>query len=222
MRTPDPHQRLAIVGRTGSGKTVAAVWHLSNANFHQMPWVVYDFKRDSLLAELTSFKGVYEIGVEEVPSRPGIYLVHPLPNEDTLVEAQMWGLWAKQDVGVFIDEGYLVSNDAYRALLTQGRSLRIPIITLAQRPVWLDRFVFSEADFFQIFALNHIGDRRKVMEYVESADLSERLPEYHSYYYDVGRDETVVMKPVPTGGAILEVFDRRLEAMRGKGFRLFV
>lgn len=208
------------MGRTGSGKTVAAVWHLSHANFTEMPWIVYDFKRDNLLGEIGELEGTEHIGTDTVPSRPGIYFVHPHPDDTALVQNQMAGIWAQENIGVMIDEGYMVSTAPnkqswFRSLLTQGRSKHIPMIILSQRPVWMDRFVFSEADFYQVFALNHSGDRKKIMEYIPS-DISRPLPEFHSYYHDVGKSVTNVMKPVPTSEDILGVFESRLTEMRAK------
>jgi hypothetical protein len=226
MRFPDDTQRISIVGRTGSGKTVAAVYHLSMADFDVMPWIVYDFKRDKLLSEIGELEGTEHIDTNFVPKRPGIYFVHPHPDDADLVQSQMWKIWAQENTGVYVDEGYMVcgptnSNSAFRSLLTQGRSKHIPLIVLSQRPVWLDRFVFSESDFYQLFALNHSGDRKKMMEYIP-ADLSRPLPEYHSYYHDVATAETVVLKPVPTSDQILDVFDRRLTAMRKRNRRVMV
>lgn len=191
-----------------------------------MPWVVYDFKRDQLLAKIGAMKGTQHIDTTEIPSKPGIYFVHPHPDDVEAVNKQLAGIWEQQDTGVFVDEGYMVSQGSnsrswLRALLTQGRSMHIPMIILSQRPVWMDRFVFSESDFYQVFALNHSGDRKKIMEYIP-ADLDERLPDYHSYYYDVARDETVVLRPVEPEETILSRFDERLEAMRAKSRRVFI
>ena len=66
-----------------------------------------------------------------------------------------------------------------------------------------------------------MGDRKKMMEYVP-ADLSRPLPEYHSYYHDVSLAETVVMKPVPTSKAILNVFETRLDSMRARKRRVII
>lgn len=231
MRLPDDTQRISIVGRTGSGKTVAAVWHLSNAAFDSMPYIVYDFKRDPLLAKIAAIGyelqiGAYHIGLEDMPTRPGIHFVHPHPDDILPVRHQMMRIWEQENTGVFVDEGYMVCgptnpNPAFRSLLTQGRSKHIPMIILSQRPVWLDRFAFSESDFYQVFALNHSGDRKKINEYIP-ADLSKPLPRFHSYYHDVGNSETVVMKPVPTDEDILSVFAARFELMRPKRHRKII
>jgi hypothetical protein len=218
MRLPDDTNRISILGTTGSGKTVAGIWHLSHADFITKPWIIYDFKRDPLLAEIEQLEGSTEITTNDLPTEPGLYFVHPHPDDTDAVQNQLRGVWERRNIGIYIDEGYMVSTAPnkrswFRTLLTQGRSLHIPIITLAQRPSWIDRFVFSESEFFQVFRLNHSGDRKKVMEYVP-ADLSAPLPEYHSYYHDVGANKTFIVKPVPTGDAIVSVFAERLEKMR--------
>lgn len=217
MRLPTDRQRITIVGRTGSGKTQAAAWHLSLRRFDQMPWIVYDYKIDPLLNEIA---GVEHIDTETIPSKPGIYLVHPHPDDLIQVASQMTHIWERENIGVYVDEGYMVCppgkpNSAFRLILTQGRTKHIPMIVLSQRPVWLDRFVFSECEFFQIFALTDSRDRGTIGSYVP-ANLDERLPDYHSYYYDVAKDEMVVLKPVPEKSTILDSFARRFENMREK------
>jgi hypothetical protein len=213
MRYPNDRQRHSIVGATGSGKTHAALWHLSRRSFHQKPWIIYDFKFDDLINDID---GVEEISVtDRIPDQPGLYIVHPKPHEEEQVEQQMWAIWERGNTGVYIDEGYMVglNNRAFRALLTQGRSKHIPIIVLSQRPVWMDRFVFSESEFFQIFRLQHRKDQQNVEQFVP-ANLSHRLPEYHSYYYDVGEDKLVILKPVPNRDVIFKTFRDRLARIK--------
>jgi hypothetical protein len=195
-----------IVGATGSGKTQAALWHLSFRDFETKPWVIYDYKRDP---SIESIPGAQELPTDEVPVDPGVFVTHPLPDED--IEPQMWELWNRGHAGVMVDEGYMVgrNNRAFRALLTQGRSRHVPMIVLSQRPVWMDRFVFSEAEYHQIFRLQHRKDREAVEQFVP-ADLEKRLPEYHSYYYDVGQNHVYVVRPVPSLQHIHETFRQRL------------
>lgn len=211
MRLPNDTQRILILGRTGSGKTIAAKWHLSHRRYDLMPWVIYDFKTDPSLASIPYAR---ELSLDEIPSGPGVFITHPAPGTEAAVELQMWEIWKRGGIGVYVDEGYMVgpNNKAFRALLTQGRSKRIPMIYLTQRPVWLDRFAVSEADYYQIFALNHVKDRRTISEFVPAgrANLDARLPEYHSWYYDVGADRVSILTPVPEDRIIDATFERRL------------
>lgn len=213
MNFPNDTQRLAIVGATGSGKTHAAMWHFSKRDFDIKPWIVYDFKYDELI---NGIEGATHIKVDApIPRDPGIYIVHPHPGETDLVDQQMWAIWEHENVGVYIDEGYMLGQNSkgFRALLTQGRSKHIPMIVLSQRPVWMDRFVFSESEFFQVFRLQHKKDLANVQQFIPY-DLSRRLPEYHSYYYDVPANKMVILKSVPDRDAILDTFDMKLEKIR--------
>lgn len=205
---PTDKQRISIVGRTGSGKTVAAMHHLSQRQFDVRPWVIYNFKHDE---NLDAIPGVKLIELDDLPVKPGLYMAHPGPYDSEALEAHMMAIWAAGNMGLYVDEGYMVDRNsrAFSLLQTQGRSKHIPMITLSQRPVWLNRFVFSESDFFQIFQLQHKKDRDKIGEYVP-ANIEERLPAYHSYYYDVAEDKLDVWSPVPSIDKIHAVFDRRL------------
>jgi hypothetical protein len=213
LRFPGDQERISIIGATGSGKTHAALWHLSKRNYDIKPWIIYDFKYDDLIG---SIEGTQEITLAgPIPERPGIYVVHPGPGDEENVEAHMWQIWNHENIGVYIDEGYMVGNNnkAFRALLTQGRSKHIPMITLSQRPVWMDRFVFSESEFFQVFRLQHQGDIKKIGEYIPH-DITRRLPLRNSYYYDATEDKLVILGQVPDRENLLSTFDSKLRKLK--------
>src|SRR6202012_1646569 len=204
IRLPNDTSRTSIIGRTGSGKTFAGVWHLSQQNFDVMPWIVLDFKGDPLMAQFTAHEGASTITLDDpVPQYPGLYIMRVLPNQKVALNNWLWEVWDTGYCGIYVDEGYMLNDsDAFDAILTQGRSKHIPVIILSQRPVWLNRFVFSESNFFQVFHLNDRRVRRTVRAFVP-ANLDVRLEEYNSYYYDVGRDKLVTFQPVPAEGDIL-------------------
>lgn len=204
------------MGRTGSGKTQAAMWHLSMANFDRMPYVILDFKTDDSINNIEH--ATHLDGYNDVPKSPGIYVLHPLPSETEQVEQYLYKLWAKERVGIYCDEGYMLQdNEAFIACLTQGRSKQIPMIVLTQRPAWISRFVFSEADFYQVFALNDSRDRKTIASFVPGNFKDKvKLPNYHSYYYDVAEDNLRVLGPVPEMNEIHEKIESRLDKKRRK------
>jgi len=208
FRLPRADHRLAVVGRNGSGKTQAAAWFLSHAKFDRQPWVIFDYKVDELLNNIPRIE---EIRVHSrIPKTPGLYIVHPLPMQEADTEEMLWRIWQRENTGVYIDEAHMLPDKgAFRSILTQGRSKRIPMITLAQRPAWINRFNFSEANFYLVFHLNDRRDHKTIEQFVP-VDLSQPLPQYHSWWHDVDKYHTMLLKPVPDRDTILNRFNDRM------------
>lgn len=216
FRLPDNSQHIAIIGRNGTGKTIAALWHLSKRPFDERPELIVDFKRDEHIAAIDAV----EIPVGDVPEKPGIYVVRPNVSEPGFLYDTLAKAYNQENIGIYIDEGFILSQDKrvegmFENILTQGRSKKIPLIVLVQRPVWVSRFVFSEASFFQLF---HLQDKRDVitLQAVLPTGAFVRLPDFHSSYYDVGRDQLDFLSPVPQESEILSSINDRLKAMRRK------
>jgi hypothetical protein len=207
LRLPGPADHHAIVGRNGSGKTVHAAWQLSLRDYDRRPWYVINSKSDDLL---NAIPGMIPCKLGDLPKKPGLYMFEPLPEtDDEAVSAMLWEIFRRGDCGVYGDEGYsLPQNDgSLKAILTQGRTRKISAIILAQRPVWLNRFVWSEANFIQAFDLSQEDDV-KLMAKMLRVNVGD-LPPFHSYYHDVKAKKTVILKPSPGEQEILETFDRR-------------
>lgn len=214
VRLPNNQQQTMIVGRNGTGKTTAGIWLLSTMISPQVldksAWVLFNTKREELINEIAKIPGVHTIGMNETPGKKGMYVINATPDEMSgdAMEVFLSRIHARGNTGLFFDEGYCCDprSKMLRNIYTQGRSLRIPTITLSQRPSWLCRFAFSEATFFQIFALNDADDKKDVKRFAP-LDMDLRLPDYHSWWYDVGRNSVNEFSPVPPGDVILEKFD---------------
>lgn len=209
FRMPDDTSRTTVIGKTGSGKTQASIWHLGQRSITTRPWVLLDFKRDELIADLPKLE---EIGLnDKAPRHPGLYVVRPNPDQHEAVDEFLWRIWARENTGLYLDEGYMVPtrSAALQALLTQGRSKHIPMIICTQRPVWLTRFAFSEADYLQLFKVTDSRDLATVKSFMP-LPVEKRLPTYHSWWWDNGREYKSILKPVPDRDTILTVYHKRL------------
>ena len=214
---PNNSQRLLEIGRTGSGKTTASLYILAMKNWEKTPWVIFDTKGDPDIAKLGRMDGTKIIKLNDKIGANGLYIVRPLPNESDESDEFLWNIWQRGNVGVYFDEGYMLDrSEALNAILTQGRTKRIPVILCSQRPAWLTRFAFSESDFFQVFNLTDMEDRKRVQQFIpkRQADLEERLPPYHSLWYDVKQDQVTRLAPTPPSEAILGTFRERLMPRR--------
>jgi hypothetical protein len=208
-RLPNDQQRIVIVGRTGSGKTVAGLWHLSQQNFTEQPWIIIDFKFDE---NINAIKYAHQIDMGFIPKKPGIYIVHPHPTQKEEIEDYLLKIWQTENIGIYIDEAFMMGmyNKSLAACLTQGRSKHIPMIVLSQRPSWISPFAFSEADFFQVFQLNSSDDRKSIGKFLPKIAAS-RLPDFYSHYYDVGYDRLDVFTPVPDASQTILIIEKRLQ-----------
>lgn len=207
---PTRRQRIAIIGSNGTGKTQAAFWFLSEAAYTEQPYIIVDYKRDELI---NSVDRIREIEIGELPKHPGIYIVHPRPViDDTAMENFLHSVWERENVGLYFDEGYMVPQKAaFPAILTQGRAKNIPAIVLSQRPAWISRFVFSEANHYALFHLSDADDRKTMRRFLPaSVDLTSPLPKFHFWYYTVGERDALRMLPVPGADDIRARIDERL------------
>lgn len=210
FRLPNSTQRLAVVGSTGSGKTVKGLEIFSYSDYDVRPHVIIDYKKDDLIEELP-----YELWPlnGKAPTKPGLYVVRPLLDvHDEAVELLLIDIWRKGHIGLFIDEGYMIPrmSRGMKAIYTQGRSKHVSLILLSQRPSWCNPFMFSESDFLSVFRLNKPGDRDTLQDSI-SFSIKNRLPQYHSYWYDVGRDKGFILEPAAGRDEIIDTFDRRLK-----------
>lgn len=218
FKEPTTSQRVFITGKTGSGKTVFANWLLSRAPWHIQPYTIIDFKHDKFFWKID---GLREIDFKTVPSKPGLYIMHPMHNEHSQLDEWFMKIWASTKQGVYIDEGYMLpsyrSFYGFRTLLTQGRSLDIPLITLTQRPVHLDPFIISESDYFAVFHMNADKDKKLVGAFLpDEIDIEKRLPNFQSYWYDVAQNFGAVLTPAPKPEDIASRIQDRLDRLRGK------
>jgi DNA helicase HerA-like ATPase len=210
---PSPDQRVLILGSTGSGKTTFGAWLLSKAPFDRMPYVVIDYKLDDLLGAIERIR---PLSLDELPKEAGLYHLKPNPIiDDDAVEDWLLRVHATRNIGLYVDEGLRMpakKTGAFETILTQGRSLTIPAITLSQRPVDLTRYAFSEANHVIVFRLTDQRDRKKVAEYVP-IDPDYKLKKYHSLWYNVGEHSQYSVRPAPNAETILGTIDQRMAVL---------
>jgi hypothetical protein len=211
FRFPTDTEHVAIFGRNGSGKTQFACWLLSERSFDRMPWIVLNFKGDDLIEEIA---GARPMAVTDaIPSKPGIYVCSALVT-DKEDQEKLDGLfqrcWAKENVGIYVDEGYMASGlKWFRACMSQGRSKHVPLIILSQRPVWMDRFVWSEASLFVAFDLN-LQDDKDTADRMIPGYRKVTLPAFHSVFHDVKANQSAILTPAPDRETILQRFRSRM------------
>lgn len=223
FRLPATGEHLAIMGRTGSGKTQFGAWSISKKNLKRTRTIIVDYKGDDILNGIMKAR---DIGYT-IPSHNGLYILHPRPDERDEMNAWLGKVWANEDIDLYFDEGYMLpdssEHDWFGNILVQGRSKGISITTLSQRPVSINRRVFSEASHVVVFHLNDKRDMKTVGEFTPPNFMEwipaefgavPRLPSYHARWYNIKDDASFVLQPVPSGDEIIAAIDAQLETKR--------
>lgn len=197
---PGAEDRTVIIGSTGDGKTVLAAWLLSKQRFDKRAWVWLDFKDEELIDAVGS-PPVRKLQLGQMPGKRGLYRMRVRPGDEAALEAWLWKIWARGNVGILCDElSLLPQKDAWKAILRQGRSKRIPIIGCTQRPVDCDRENFSEAQYRVLFGIGDERDLPIIKGLFGGLDVrrAHSLPAYWCFWYDRKRKELLTLRPVPS------------------------
>lgn len=175
-------ERVAIIGRTGSGKT-----YLAEALTRSLTrFIVID--PNGLLANRFQPHIDFDDGFKflEQGREARLYVSRDRPQDyEQVLDAIYKRL---KNVVVYIDEAYGVvppgtrAPDALWALYTRGRSRGLGVWASTQRPRFIPRFMLSEAEWFFVFALNLTDDREYLARIVHPAVIRP-VRDVHGFYY---------------------------------------
>jgi hypothetical protein len=219
---PRDDEHTTVVGRNGTGKTLLGAFLVARRDLANTTQLVVDYKGEEVFAGISKAR---TIDFNTVPDEPGLFILKSRPDLVAQTERWLWRVWEHEHVGLFIDEGYMLPNPpqggAFQGILTQGRSKRIPVITLTQRPVRVSTFAFSEASHVAVFDLNAKRDRQTVedrtgegfMSWLPS-EFSGGLPKWHSRWYGVKTNSRYIIRPVPEPRKIIAMIDDQLTPLR--------
>ena len=194
--------RIALFGRAGSGKTTWARWYLARSPLRS---IVIDSKHDPGFDRwLPSDRLLKMDEIESGWTTRRCVVVRPSPHqsEAAILDSYLLDIHdAFENVLVHIDEGYQVATGAtagpgLTGLMTRGRVRGQSVIVGSQRPAWLPRFVFSEANAFCTMALTLAPDRERVFEFTGKPAVLDRLPDREWLWYDVASDRLTRFRAV--------------------------
>lgn len=202
FRLPGASDRLTVIGGTGTGKTTFAAWVLSKQRFDVRPWVCLDFKNEELW-DLIGDPPMRDLALGKMPGKRGLCRLHVRPGDEDKLEDWLWKVWAHENIGLFCDEVSLIpKQNAFKAILRQGRSKRIPVISCTQRPVDCDREIFTESQFVSVFRLDDVRDYKIIQGFTRNAPIDRPLKDHWSYWYDKKAFAMSILRPSPPPDSI--------------------
>lgn len=197
FQLPGASHRTAVLGATGTGKTILGGWLLSKQNLEKRPWIALDFKNE-ILWDMVGDPPMRPLAIGAMPGKKGLYRTSIRPGQEEELEDWLWKIWEKENIGIFCDEVTLMPDkDSFKALLRQGRSKLIPMILCSQRPVDVPREVWTESQYIACFRLSDVRDYKTVNGFSAGFDLSRELPKYHCHWVDIAERQHYLLKPSP-------------------------
>jgi len=201
----NPGKRAIAAGRTGSGKSTLAKWMLQVSPGY---WVILNPKNTRAYDDLPDVNNVDGIDITKIRKsieEHRFTIITPKAGEldpDVLDLLINWLITEYTNIGICIDELYAVHKNGKAGagligLLTRGRELKQSFFGLTQRPAWLSKFLFSEADYIIGMSLNLEDDRKRMYEFTSKRQFLEKQPERDWLWYDVGTDTLRAFNPVP-------------------------
>ncbi len=201
----EPDKRAIISGRTGSGKSTLACWLLSRSLQH---WLILNPKWTGAYKNLPESKVLEGFKESDVIKslEQNRYTVLNFPGSQANAEYMdsvidyIHGSF--ENIGLCADELYTLhtggkAGAGLTGWLTRGRELKQSFIGLTQRPAWISRFAYSEADYIVGMDLALADDRKRLYEASGNEHFLSRIPPRRWLWYDVSRDTIARYAPVP-------------------------
>jgi ABC-type dipeptide/oligopeptide/nickel transport system ATPase component len=182
--TVKTNERVAFVGKTGSGKTFLAKHLLGGVKRA----VIVDTKGTLYTGWNTvqwNKKNLKKLSDGE-PIRLRIPPVIAR-NVEEAYDYYFEEIYSIGNVVVYIDELYGVTNGSrasqyLRALYTRGREFGIGVWACTQRPAWVPLFCISESEWLFAFRLQMMEDRKRMAELM-GPSVIHQIPDKHGFYY---------------------------------------
>ena len=198
-------KRAIISGRTGSGKSTLAGWLLNRSKQH---WVILNPKWTAAykaLPESLVLEGFRENAFNTSLERNRYTIINfdgKTANAEYMDEVITYVHSRYENVGLCADELFTLHTGGrpgagLTSWLTQGRELKQSFIGLTQRPAWISRFCFSEADYIIGMDLSLKEDRKRLHENSGCPYFESRLEPRKWIFYDVANDSVEKYGAVP-------------------------
>ncbi|MHB1222236.1 MAG: DEAD/DEAH box helicase family protein [Gammaproteobacteria bacterium] len=198
-------KRAVIAGQTGAGKSILARWLLYRSPGH---WIILNPKWTAAFDDMESSQKIngFDYGkIEKSLKENRFTIVNPMPDETSPEMMDEFILEihnSYKNVGLCVDELYMIHTNGrpgkgLTGWLTRGRELKQSFLGLTQRPAWVSKFIFSEADYIGSMFLNLPEDRKRMFDFIGNEQVRVKLPALVWFWYTVSKDNLRRFGAVP-------------------------
>lgn len=210
-----PDERWAIIGKSGSGKSIFARWIDYQYFLAHWPIVIVDPKKRYVDAALgdsystdpakSTVSSPYRItdGHFNPDARVQIYLPTFPAINDPVLNKLFFQLLERGGVVLHIEDMSQVANESkspmgLTALMTDGRAAEVVMLMCAQRPVGIPRNMIDQAENFVFFRMPDIDDRTRASKILGDKRVERTiLPKRYFWYLHEGDDFPTKFAPLP-------------------------
>lgn len=208
-----PGKRAVVVGRTGSGKSSLAGFLLRQS---PQQWIILNPKGTKAYDNLPDIitvhgldwrkleRAMFEKGRDKKARWKFINLIPSTveANFETMDNFLLALHESYTGIGFAADELYTLNQNGragpgLTGWLTRGRELKQSFMGLTQRPAWVSKFIFSEADYIGEMSLVIAEDQKRMYEVTGKELMRQNVPQYEWLWYDVGNDRLRHFNPLP-------------------------
>jgi hypothetical protein len=200
-----PGKRAIVSGRTGSGKSTLGCWLLNRSLQH---WAILNPKWTQAYKNLPDSKvltrfneSVFSDSLEK--NRFTIINFDGKSSKADYMDDVISHIHGSfENVGLCADELYTLHTGGkpgpgLTGWLTRGRELKQSFMGMTQRPAWISRFCYSEADYIVGMDLSLKEDRKRLFDNTGNPHFLNRLEPRKWLWYDVNGDAIVLYGAVP-------------------------
>lgn len=205
MNTIPANKHVLVCGTTGTGKSFLAENYLRGYKYvvkldtkdetaerwneGKSAWLGLKEGKDFTVTD--NMDMLDEIETDKIIFRPDFY-----DQTEELFEAFFNWVFMRQNTIVWIDELMQIAT-AYKAprslqrCYTQGRSKNVGVWACTQRPAGIPAICLSNSDYYFIFNLNNINDRKRIYDMTGQREMMD-LPTGHNFwYYRIGDENCI-------------------------------
>lgn len=205
-------KRAIISGRTGSGKSTLGAWFLNRSLQH---WIILNPKWTKTYNDLPNSQIYKRFDRKEFDDAIVKFNYIILNLSGSSAESEYMDSIIDyihnnfENVGICADELYTLHTNGRAGYgliewLTRGRELKQSFIGMTQRPAWISRFCYSEADYIIGMDLTMIQDRKRLYECSGNGYFQERIKPRQWLFYNVSNDSMTKYGAVPKISAIVQ------------------
>lgn len=182
-------QRLIVVGATGSGKTVLIKHFLSRLNRVFVIDPKHTFKLDGYKVRrgLPMFGSEFRV------------IFRPRKGDDDQMSDLLRDLFKMKNVTIYCDElatlaeVYKETTETLADISRTGRERRVSVWAALQRPRWVPRVFFTEAENMFIFNLRSEEDRQYMAKFTDPM-VEDQIEKFTFWYFHPDQDRIALMK----------------------------